>query len=137
MVKFTLALGLAGAAFLSGCGAPSTPATAAAGQPQVWQLTSLDNKPYHGNVTVSLAKNGKQLMGQAPCNAFNADIIRDAYPAVRIVNVVSTKMACPDMAAEADFFDALSVVTGQGTGKTMLYFTSTSGRRLEFTPIPG
>lgn len=120
---------------LAGC-APA-PAPDGPQGPQVWRLSTVDNLPYNAEVTLSLVDGGDRIQGQGPCNGFTADIINDAYPAVRVINIVSTKMACPEIARETYILNALSQTTGQIVAPEILIFSSTSGHRLEFLPIGG
>ena len=120
---------------LAAC-APAPAPDAAQGQ-QVWRLSTVDNLPFGAEVSITLSDKGRHISGQGPCNGCSADIINDAYPAVRVINVTSTKMACPKLAEENYFLEALSKTTGQIAAPELLIFSSTSGHRLEFLPAGG
>lgn len=121
----------------SGCGAPSGGSTPAQ-TGKVWRLNTVDNLPFNGGeITMSLSKDGRQISGQGPCSAFSGDIVNKHFPAVRIVNIQSTDMACPLSGKESDFLQALGAVTGQVARDDIIVFSSTTGRRLEFVPAAG
>lgn len=75
---------------------------------EVFSLVSVQGQKASYPAQISFA--GGRVAGQAPCNRFFADLI---YGETRfeISNIGSTRMACPDLAAEAEFFDLLGKVT--------------------------
>lgn len=137
MRQIAILSALAAVAAISGCGAPSGGSTPAEGA-KVWRLNTVDNMPFNGGeITMSLSKDGKQISGRGPCSAFSGDIVNKHYPAVRIVNIQSSDVACSLSGKEHDFLAALGAVTGQITRDDIIVFSSTSGRRLEFVPTAG
>jgi heat shock protein HslJ len=86
---------------------------------KTWQLTELGNAPFNPQATLSFPAPG-QISGQGPCNSFTAS--QDVpYPWFRAGPIASTRMACPDMAAETAFFTALSEATlSEDLGNTLI-----------------
>jgi heat shock protein HslJ len=73
-----------------------------------WKLVALNGTPFAARATATLTEDGR-ITGQAPCNAFNASYA-GRWPDLRFDAVASTRMACPDLAAETAFFAALDKV---------------------------
>lgn len=79
------------------------------GADAVWRLTELDGAPFTASATLEFGEDGA-VFGQAPCNRFTA-LQSVPYPWIEIGPIAATKMACPDLAAEGDFFGALEAMT--------------------------
>jgi heat shock protein HslJ len=76
---------------------------------KVWTLIELRDTRFTATATLSFIEKGR-IAGKAPCNNFNAS--QDApYPWFNVGPIASTRMACPEMAAEHAFFEALSEAT--------------------------
>lgn len=73
-----------------------------------WKLVELDGKPYDARAVATLTDDGR-ITGQAPCNSFNASYTGH-WPDLRFQPAATTRMACPDLAAESAFFGALAKV---------------------------
>ena len=71
-----------------------------------WTLVSVDGQAVSYPATINLAEPGR-VTGQGPCNRYFADI-EGSLPAFHLKALGSTKMACPDMGYEADYFSLLS-----------------------------
>jgi heat shock protein HslJ len=76
------------------------------------------------------------ISGAAPCNRYSATNQAD-LPALKIGAIRSTRMACPWLAEEQAFFDALSRVTfaGERSGG-VLVLSGPDGRTMTFTATP-
>lgn len=74
-----------------------------------WQLVEMGGKPFDARATLNFGEDGK-LSGQAPCNRFST-INTVPYPSFKTGPIASTKMACPDLHAESDFFNTLGAMT--------------------------
>lgn len=72
-----------------------------------WRLVEMNGAPA-GGVTATLTEDGR-VVGQAQCNGFVAPY-SGRWPDLAFAPVASTRMACPDLAAETDFFAALGAV---------------------------
>lgn len=70
-----------------------------------WTLVSLDGVEPTVQTTIRIEEPG-HLGGQGPCSRYFADVI-GPWPGFRPGRIGSTKMACPDMVAEAQYFAAL------------------------------
>lgn len=128
MTRLSLALVLGLAAALP-AGAETVPADYLAIE---WKLTAIDGAPFAADASITLAEPGK-IAGQGPCNRFFGSY-SGTLPEFRPEGIASTKMACPDMAAEAALFSALSGMTrAEVTGPATLMLTGPEGKSMEFT----
>lgn len=94
-----------------------------------WPLTLVDGQTPGFTATLALDQPGK-VHGRAPCNRYSGSLTA-TLPAFRVEAVISTKMACADMAAEQRFFDLLDqmdhaeqvgdVLTLTGAGHEMVF----------------
>jgi heat shock protein HslJ len=73
-----------------------------------WTLVSVDGAEATAQTTIRIDEPGR-LGGQGPCNRYFADVT-GPLPTFRPGMIGSTKMACPDMAAEAQYFAALQAI---------------------------
>lgn len=98
-----------------------------------WRLALLGDAPFPAAATLDLAEPGR-ISGQAPCNRYFADqpaVLPDFAPGP----IGATRMACADLAAEADFLAALAAMTrAEVNDEGMLVLTAPAGRRMAFTP---
>ncbi|QYZ69691.1 META domain-containing protein [Neotabrizicola shimadae] len=118
---------------LSGCVAPE-----AEQPPYWWKLVSINGKPFPADVQMAFrGEDGKELIGQGPCNSFAAKVVTRPSPTVRFVNITSTERACAQLSDEVAFFQALGQVTGEGVGVGFLYLVNDKGLRMDFVPGPG
>lgn len=102
-------------------------------KPYIWQLVSIDGQPYPARATLLI--DGDKAGGQAPCNQWSGDVVKDPFPVWQIRNVVATEMACDDLAAEADFFAAMAAMTHSSVGIGHLELVDQQGRVMQFTPL--
>lgn len=70
-----------------------------------WVLVLMDGVAPGYQATLNLDAPGR-VTGIAPCNRYFADLVQDG-DSFKLSALGSTKMACPDMMAEQDFFQAL------------------------------
>ncbi len=99
-----------------------------------WTLVELDGKPFPARATIEFPSKGK-VTGHAPCNTY-ASSQTVPLPWFKLGPIMSTKMACADLAAEQQFFAALSEMTlAETLGNTMI-LTSDDGREMVFTTAP-
>ncbi len=99
-----------------------------------WALVELDGKPFAARATITFPSKGK-VTGQAPCNTY-ASTQTAPLPWFELGPIISTKMACDDLAAEQQFFDALATMTLAETLANTMILTSDGGREMVFTTAP-
>lgn len=102
----------------------------------IWRLAAIDGLSFAGRATLDLTEDGR-ISGQAPCNRyFGAN--QSTLPAFNPGALASTKMACPDLALEDAFLDALSAMTSATLGKDdILMLSGAGGRTMAFSRDPG
>lgn len=81
--------------------------------------------------TLSFPETGR-IAGKAPCNNYGGAQLAD-WPDFKVEGVFSTKMACPDLALEADFFDALNRATTASRDGDALLLSDGNGPLIRFT----
>ncbi|RLJ40798.1 heat shock protein HslJ [Litoreibacter meonggei] len=85
----------------------------------VWQLETLNGKPFNTSATLTFPEAGK-IAGQAPCNSYFGQQTAP-YPWFSAEAIGSTKRACPDLKAENTFFAALGKMTlSEAAGNTLI-----------------
>jgi heat shock protein HslJ len=93
-------------------------------------LIAIDGVPFAANATLRFTHAG-EITGQAPCNTYFA-ARTVPYPWFGMEGIGATRMACPELAAEAAYFTALEDMTqADVTGRT-LALTNSNGRRMVF-----
>lgn len=98
-----------------------------------WKLFEIDGKPFAARATLGFADQGA-LSGQAPCNRYSGEQSAP-YPWFTAEKIVTTRMACADMAAEAAYFQALAAMTLSEVAGGMLILSNDSGGEMVFTPV--
>lgn len=83
-----------------------------------WILAAVDGKPPGYSATLNLGAPGR-LSGQAPCNRYFANVTREGE-VFRPGAIGATRMACPDLAGEAEFLGILGLVTKAEQGPGLL-----------------
>jgi heat shock protein HslJ len=97
---------------------------------KTWQLIELNEKPFAQPATLTLSQNDR-ILGQGPCNGFSANMIVP-YPWFKAEALISTKMACPALAEETRYFNALGQATiSEVLGDTMI-LSNTEGLKMVF-----
>ncbi|MDJ0821501.1 MAG: META domain-containing protein [Paracoccaceae bacterium] len=97
----------------------------------IWVLQSLDGAPFAADATLRFPALDR-IAGEAPCNLYSG-AQTGRYPAFRTGPILSTKRACPELAAEGQFFTALERMTrAEQSGETML-LSSEDGGQMVFT----
>ncbi len=112
------------------CQADETVARYGAGD-VLWTLVELNGAPFEARATVEFAEGGP-MSGQAPCNRFTTEN-RVPYPWFEVGPIAATKMACPDLAAETAFFEALSSMTQSEVRPYTLFLRNDDGDEMKFT----
>lgn len=114
---------------LLGCN-PQTLPDASALTEQTWSLAELDGNRFLARATMSFPDQGR-IAGQAPCNRYLGQI-EISYPSFSISPLITTKMACPDMASEAVFLEALQTMTSAQLSETTLTLSNSLGNEMVF-----
>jgi heat shock protein HslJ len=104
---------------------PASGALAMSDLEGVWRLTAIGGAEVAATVTLDLTEAGR-ISGQGPCNRYSGPN-GASLPDLRIGPMISTRMACPEMALEGDYFSALSGVTRATLGKDDLLVLSGDG----------
>lgn len=115
------------------CALLATPLAAQSNPPDSpdWPLVWLDGAEPGFAATLNREQDGL-LRGRGPCNSYSAAVTGEP-PAFKIEAVQSTKMACPDLAAEQRFFDLLPQMTHAGQLDGNLTLTG-NGHVMVFSP---
>ncbi|WP_281823375.1 META domain-containing protein [Jannaschia rubra] len=100
----------------------------------VWRLTELDGAPFDARATLTFPAQGK-VAGQAPCNTFTATQ-GVPLPWIEIRDIASTRMACPDLAQETRFLDALRAMTLAEVAGDVLILGTDEGHEMVFRAEP-
>lgn len=119
-------------AAVSACQADET--VSAYGPPGVtWQLNAMDGTPFTPRAQLTFSEGGV-IAGHAACNRFTtASTV--PYPWFAVGPIASTKMACPDLEAEAAFLTGLSEMTRAIFQDGILTMANDDGGEMVFTPI--
>nr|WP_244901237.1 META domain-containing protein [Jannaschia aquimarina] len=100
----------------------------------VWQLAELNRERIDVTATLRFPEKGR-VIGEGPCNAFTATQTAP-YPWIEIVQLVSTRRACPDLPLETAFFAALQSATLVEASDEILILTDEAGRETVFRASP-
>ncbi|MBN8630509.1 MAG: META domain-containing protein [Rhodobacterales bacterium] len=98
-----------------------------------WHLVGIEGQEVTS--PASLRIDGDKLSGKAPCNRWFGTNAA-ALPAVAIEAIGATKMACPDLAAESAYFEALQAMQRAELDQGHLYLIGPEGRIMEFAKDP-
>lgn len=98
--------------------------------PADYLLVEIDGAPFAARATLRFP-NARQITGEAPCNRYFATRTVP-HPWFGIEGVGATRMACPDLAAEAAYFAALEDMTQADVTGPLLTLSNSNGRRMVF-----
>ena len=105
-------------AALSACVADET-LSGYAGAGSRWELREIDGTPFPAAAFLEFPEPGV-IAGEAPCNRFSGRQTAP-YPWFQVERLLATRRACPALAAEQLFLDALAKVTlAEVQGDTLL-----------------
>ncbi len=86
---------------------------------RIWTLSEINGAPFPATATLTFPETGK-IAGDAPCNGYFAAMTAP-YPWFEAKQIASTKMACPDLQAESEFFAALAAASiSEVSGDTLI-----------------
>ena len=94
-----------------------------------WHLVGLEGQEV--DWTASLRLDGDKISGKAPCNRWFGTNAA-ALPTIAIEGIGATKMACPDLAAESAYFEALQAMQRAELDQDHLFLIGPEGRIMEF-----
>jgi heat shock protein HslJ len=97
-----------------------------------WSLVRMNGADAPANVTMDLSEAGRAA-GQAPCNRWFGGV-EGSLPAFKLSAVGATRMACPEMEAEAAFLSALEAVREVRMEGERLILAGEGDLVLEFAP---
>jgi heat shock protein HslJ len=98
-----------------------------------WHLVGLEGQEIAWNASLRL--DGDKVTGKAPCNRYfgtNAATL----PAISFGGMGATRMACPDLAAETVYFEAMQAMQRAELDQGHLYLIGPEGRIMEFARDP-
>jgi heat shock protein HslJ len=99
-------------------------------QGQDFVLISINDQPFPARATIRFPEEG-QIAGQGPCNSFSAT--QDLpYPWFKAGPIAATKRACPELDAEALFFQTLSEMTLSEVSGPNLILSTSEGQTMVF-----
>ncbi len=114
---------------VSACQGDETVAGYGAGD-SVWYLTEIDGAAFAARATLTFPEAGR-IAGAAPCNTYSGRM-EAPYPWFAATEIAVTRRACPDLAAEAAFFAALSEMTLAEVAGDTLILSTPGGREMIF-----
>ncbi|MBK6469063.1 MAG: META domain-containing protein [Rhodobacter sp.] len=100
-----------------------------------WHLIGIEGQPAPAPLSISFATDGT-FSGQAPCNRFFGTVT-GTLPALSLGSIGATRMACPEMATEAAYFESLDAMQSAELAEDRLFLIGPEGRVLEFARKTG
>lgn len=101
---------------------------------RVWLLQTIDEAPFTASAHLTFPSPGR-IEGQASCNSFSANQTAP-YPWFTLTVLIATEMACNDLAAEAQFFEALEQMSLSEVLGDTLILSNDAGRQMVFRAAP-
>lgn len=83
-----------------------------------WRVTAIDGSPVKAKIYIVLDIDEQKVHGNAGCNLLNGEIVvnLDKGDGIEFRNLITTRMTCPDIAAERQFLLALENVDTAAKG---------------------
>lgn len=100
------------------------------GADRVWTLKLLNGANFPARATLTFPKEG-EIAGQGPCNRYFG-AMKAPYPWFEAGRIGSTRMACPEMAAETAFLSALATATLSEIAGDTLILSNVDGLEMVF-----
>lgn len=100
------------------------------GDAGVWHLQSIDGAPFVARATLGFPARGR-ISGEAPCNSYSAQQTAP-YPWFKAEKLSTTRLTCPDLAAETAFLRALEAMTLVEVAGAVLILSNDGGREMVF-----
>lgn len=114
---------------MSACRADET-MRAYGGPDRIWTLKLLNNAPFPANATLTFPK-ADEIAGNGPCNRYFG-ALKASYPGFNAGPIGSTRMACPETAAETAFLAALEAATASEVQDETLTLSNANGLEMVF-----
>ena len=125
-----IAAGLA-ALTLAGCMPGGDETVSGFADPQaVYAVQEIDGRSVSGQATITFPEPGR-VAGAAPCNSWSARQTAP-YPWFELDGIMATKRACPELAEETAFFDALADMELAEVQGPVLILSASGGRQMVF-----
>jgi len=116
-------------AILASCG-PDETVSGQTEETDVWVLDTINDAPVGVEVTIAFPEEGK-VVGKAPCNRyFAAQTV--PLPWFKLGPIGATKMACPDLDQEHQYFELLTAMTTSEIQGNVLILRSDTGQSLVY-----
>lgn len=93
-------------------------------------LTSLNGTAFVTRATINFPQEG-MIAGAAPCNSYSAAQTAP-YPWFAVGPIAATRMACAELAAETDFFEALAAMSIAEVNGPILLLSNITGAEMVF-----
>jgi heat shock protein HslJ len=100
------------------------------GADRIWTLKELDGASFPANATLTFPKEG-EIAGEGPCNHYFG-AMESPYPWFDAGPIGSTRMACPDLAVETIFLNALEAAALSEVAGDILILSNTDGLEMVF-----
>ncbi|MEP1611352.1 MAG: META domain-containing protein [Roseobacter sp.] len=97
---------------------------------QIWQVVEVDGIAFPATASLTFPQTGI-VSGSAPCNQFSAEL-QTPYPWFELSAIKMTKRACPDLAAETTFIEALADMTLVEVLEDTMILSTPEGRSILF-----
>lgn len=118
---------------LSGAFSPSKSVAADSVAEKTWQLVAIDGEDFGAKATLTFPEPNK-ISGEGPCNFYGASVT-GPYPVFVPGPIMSTQRACPFLAEEQQFLDALSAMTIADIQDDTVILSTPDGREMVFKPF--
>ncbi len=100
------------------------------GAERVWLLQDINGEPFTARASMTFPEPGK-IAGQAPCNRYFGPMTAP-YPWFDASALATTRMACPDLEAEAKFLHYLAKMTLSEVSGSVLLLSNDAGDTMVF-----
>ena len=97
---------------------------------RIYVLQSLNGESFGPRATLVL-QTGGTISGDGPCNSWRAEQSAP-YPWWDVGPIAATRRACPELAAEQAYFDALGAMTLSEVSGDVLILSTTEGGEMVF-----
>ncbi len=100
----------------------------------VYALTEMAGEPFTARATISFPEPGR-AKGEGPCNLWSAEQTVP-YPWIALGPIAATERGCPELNAEARYFEALGAVSLAEVQGPILILSTEEGVELVFEALP-
>lgn len=101
------------------------------GAERTWTLKEINSTDFESIATLTFPEEGR-IAGRAPCNSYSGEM-RVPYPWFDAEALAVTRRACPDLADEGAFFDALRAASQSEVAGDTLILSNIDGLQMVFT----